>query len=89
MFRAQKDAPEIYDQNNVLVDGGKHYGHMEINVQEVRPGVWQATLEPVYIFVYKDSNGKVRGFERRVYDDVVVLTKNLREGPPRFHITVR
>ena len=89
VFRAQKDAPEIYDQNNVLVDGGKHYGHMEINVQEVRPGVWQATLEPVYIFVYKDASGKVRGFERRVYDDVVVLTKNLREGPPRFHITVR
>ena len=89
VFRAQKDAPEIYDQNNVLIDGGKHYGHMEINVREMRPGVWQATLEPVYIFVYKDASGNVRGFERRVYDDVVVLTKNLREGPPRFHITVR
>ena len=60
-----------------------------LKVQEVRPGVWQATLEPVYIFVYKDASGKVRGFERRVYDDVVVLTKNLHEGPPRFHITVR
>ena len=78
VFRAQKDAPEIYDQNNILVDGGKHYGHMEVNVREVRPDVWQATLEPVYIFVHKDANGKAAGFERRVYNDVVVLTKDLR-----------
>jgi hypothetical protein len=89
VFRAQKDAPEIYDQNKILLDGGKHYGHMEINVREERPGVWTATMEPVYIFVHKDSNGKAAGFERRVYNDVVVLTKDLREGPPRFHITVR
>ncbi len=90
VFRAQKDAPEIYDPNNVLLDGGKHYGHMEVNVREVRPGVWQATLEPVYIFVYKDASGQVRGFERRVYDDVVVLTKDLRAGAaPRLFLTVR
>ena len=87
VFRAQKDAPEIYDQNKVLIDGGKHYGHMEINVQEVRPGVWQATLEPVYIFVYKDANGVARGFERRVYDDVVVLTRDLR--PCRYLFLIR
>lgn len=78
VFRAQKDAPEIYDQNNILVDGGKHYGHMEVNVREEKPGVWTATLEPVYIFVHKDANGKAAGFERRVYDDVVVLTRDLR-----------
>ena len=77
VFRAQKDAPEIYNQDNILVDGGKHYGHMEVNVWEDRPGVWKAMLEPVYIFVYKDANGKAAGFERRVYDDVVVLTKDL------------
>ena len=80
VFRAQKDAPEIYDQNNILVDGGKHYGHMEVNVRETRPGIWKATLEPVYIFVHKDANGKAVGFERRVYNDVVVLTKDLREN---------
>ncbi len=78
VFRAQKDAPEIYDQNNILVGGGKHYGHMEVNVREVWPEIWQATLEPVYIFVHKDANGKAVGFERRVYNDVVVLTKDLR-----------
>ena len=54
---------------------------MEVNVREVRPDVWQATLEPVYIFVHKDANGKAAGFERRVYKDVVVLTKDLREKP--------
>ena len=81
VFRAHKDAPEIYDQNNILIDGGKHYGHMEVNVRETETGVWQATLEPVYIFVHEDANGKAAGFERRVYKDVVVLTKDLREKP--------
>ncbi len=87
VFRAQKDAPEIYDQNNILVDGGKHYGHMEVNVREEKPGVWTATLEPVYIFVHKDANGKAAGFERRVYDDVVVLTRDFR--PCRYLFLVR
>ena len=84
VFRAQKDAPEIYDQNNILVDGGKHYGHMEVNVREEEPGLWKATLEPVYIFVHKDANGKAAGFERRVYDDVVVLTRDLRPTSTLF-----
>ena len=78
VFRAQKDAPEIYNQNNILVDGGKHYGHMEVNVREVEPGLWTATMEPVYVFVHKDANGKAAGFERRVYADVTVLTNDLR-----------
>ena len=78
VFRAQKDAPEIYNQNNILVDGGKHYGHMEVNVREVEPGLWTATMEPVYIFVHKDANGKAAGFERRVYANVTVLTNDLR-----------
>ncbi len=78
VFRAQKDAPEIYNQNNILVDGGKHYGHMEVNVREVEPGLWTATMEPVYVFVHKDASGKAAGFERRVYADVTVLTNDLR-----------
>ena len=78
VFRAQKDAPEIYNQNNILIDGGKHYGHMEVNVREVEPGLWTATMEPVYVFVYKDASGKAAGFERRVYADVTVLTNDLR-----------
>ena len=87
VFRAQKDAPEIYDQNNILVDGGKHYGHMEINVREERPGVWTATMEPVYIFVHKDANGKAAGFERRVYGDVTVLTNEIPQCS--FFFTIR
>ena len=87
VFRAQKDAPEIYDQNKILLDGGKHYGHMEINVREERPGVWTATMEPVYIFVHKDANGKAAGFERRVYGDVTVLTNEIPQCS--FFFTIR
>jgi len=49
-----------------------------VNVREVEPGLWTATMEPVYVFVHKDANGKAAGFERRVYADVTVLTNDLR-----------
>jgi hypothetical protein len=44
-------------------------------------------MEPVYVFVHKDASGKASGFERRVYDDVVVLTKEIPQC--RFFITIR
>jgi len=65
VFLAHTDAPEVYDGQGVLVDGGKHYGHLEVNVTPLEGGGWRALLEPVYIF--PPSN------ERRVYDDVLTL----------------
>lgn len=66
-FLAHRDAPEVW-QDGVLVGGGKHYGHLEIDVTP-RPGGWQAVLEPVYVLPRTDARGPVR----RVYDDVVTL----------------
>lgn len=66
---AHRDAPEVYE-NGVLVGGGKHYGHLEVEVA-VSEGRWQATLTPVYVFPVT-SGDEVR-FERRVYDDVVTI----------------
>ena len=68
VWRAHRDAPEVWN-NGVLVDGGKHYGHMEVNVEQATDGRWKCTLTPVYIFV----NSATGPFERRVYDDVVTL----------------
>ena len=69
---AHVDAPEQWDGRR-LVDGGKHYGHLEVNVSVDAAGRWQAELQPVYVFPLMDDQGQVTGWERRVYDDVVVL----------------
>lgn len=68
---AHHDAPERW-QGTQLLDGGRHYGHVEIDL--VREGEsWDITLTPVYTFPLNDEAGHVTGFERRVYDDVVHL----------------
>lgn len=61
VFLAHVDAPEVWDEGE-LVEGGKHYGHLEVNVSG-----GTATLTPVYLL---PKNG---GFERRVYDDETTI----------------
>lgn len=79
-WRAHVDAPEIYDSKGVLTDGGKHYGHLEVNVEpDGTTGEWKCTLTPVYIFV-NQVNGKAATFERREFKDVIVV----RKTPPRL-----
>ena len=72
-FLAHDDAPEVW-QEDVLVDGGKHYGHLEVDVEPLSDGSWQATLRPIYVFPLFSDNGSYLGFERRIYNDVVTLT---------------
>ena len=72
-FLAHEDAPEIYDDQGVLVDGGKHYGHLEINIAPDAEGQWQAEMDLVYIFPVTNTTGDVLQFERRIYDDPTVL----------------
>lgn len=73
---AHRDAPEVYE-GGLLTDGGKHYGHLEVEVTQDEAGRWQATLTPVYVFPITVRNDagelEVTRFERRVYDDVVTL----------------
>ena len=73
VFLAHSDAPEIYTAEGVLHDGGKHYGHLEVNIEKNSAGQWQAQLDPVYIFPKMDAGGQVLGFERRLYDDSLTL----------------
>lgn len=69
-FRVHKDCPEVW-KDGLLVDGGKHYGHLEVNISTNATGRWEATLESAYIFVTTNAAGEAVGFERRVYPDVV------------------
>ena len=79
VFLAHEDAPEARDPHGRLVDGGKHYGHLEVNVTPLADGRWQAQLDMVYLFPLTAENGRVEGFERRLYDDTTILVS----GPGR------
>ena len=88
VWRAHKDCPEVWE-NGVLVDGGKHYGHMEINVEKDAKGRWKCTMTPVYVFVSKDKADKIGGFDRRIYDDVVTLYADATEAKKSFTVLVK
>ena len=72
VFLAHDDAPETW-QGGILLEGGKHYGHVEVNVSVNGEGLWEAVLTPVYVLPVLNAGGSVTGFERRVYADEVVL----------------
>ena len=55
VYRAHVDAPEVYDATGTLVSGGKHYGHMDVNVTTNADGRWTATLTPTYVFVSSNT----------------------------------
>ena len=74
VFLAHSDSPETYGPDGVLSGGGKHYGHLEVNVEQSSDGVWQARMDAVYIFPVLAADGRLVDFERRVYDDTVTLT---------------
>ncbi|MFN4243501.1 MAG: metallophosphoesterase [Tepidisphaerales bacterium] len=62
-----------------LVDGGKHYGHLEINVERLEnfgDAYAMITLTPVYVFPVLDSQYNLLRTERRVYGDEIVLYVN-------------
>jgi hypothetical protein len=74
-FLAHTDALEIWD-GNVLLSGGKHYGHLEIDVIMNAAGQWDVTITPAYAFpiLSPTDPGVILGWERRTYDDVVRFT---------------
>ena len=69
VFIAHDDSPEVYSESGVLVDGGKHYGHLEINIFKDSLQEWTAELDIAYIFPVMNSEGIVTSFERRLYPD--------------------
>ena len=73
-FLAHADAPEVYDTEGRLLDGGKHYGHLEVNVERSADGAWRARLDKVYVFPVTGPDGRVLRFERRVYPGSTTLT---------------
>lgn len=83
-WSADENSAEIWqDVNGVLqlIDGGKHYGHLEANLTRLDiPAadgtVALLTLTPVYSFPILDAAYNVIRTERRTYGDLVTLRLN-------------
>jgi 3',5'-cyclic AMP phosphodiesterase CpdA len=75
-FLAHDDSPEVWEGKR-LVSGGKHYGHLEVNIlpPSAPNAAWTATLIPVQIFPLMNAEGTVTGFERRIWNDEVTISQ--------------
>ena len=73
-FLVHLDVPEVWEEH-ILVEGGKHYGHLEVDIVPREDHTWEAILKPAYIFpLFNAIDTTYAGYERRVYDDQVILT---------------
>jgi hypothetical protein len=80
-FLVHDHAPELWE-DGILLGGGKHYGHLEVDVRPLDDRTWNAILTPVYVFPFYDSEDSTYGrtFERREYDDQLILSQTLPES---------
>ena len=84
-WTADGDSEEFWVENEdgtyTLVDGGKHYGHLEVNIEKLLDpegdAVAKAIFSPVYSFpifeLTEEGLIELEGQERRVYDDEFTL----------------
>jgi hypothetical protein len=82
VFLAHDHAPERW-KGDVLESGGKHYGHVEVDVTKSAAG-FTVTIRPVHVVPVLDPEtpGAILTWERREYDDVVTLDCPVKEPLP-------
>ncbi len=85
-FLAHRDAPEVWSEG-VLLEGGKHYGHLEVVVEEeAETGAWLARISPVYVLprmeLLEGGETRIAGFDRKVYADEILLRAEAPEPEP-------
>ena len=73
-FLAHDDVPEVWEGLK-LISGGKHYGHLEVNVAPLANGVWRTEIVPVHVFPLMGVDGRVNGWDRRTYEDTVIVSE--------------
>ena len=82
-WMAAADEPEHWedvDGVRQLIDGGLHYGHLQIDITRQGQGA-ELTLTPVYVFPVLDEEYDLVRTERREYDDVITFSVD-RDGLP-------
>lgn len=91
-WMAQRDSAEnwaLIDGNPVLIDGGKHYGHLQVDFERLtctNGAVAVVKTTPVYLFPVMDSQYNITSVERRVYDDVQTIYIG-KDGKPLPRVT--
>jgi len=74
-FLVHADAPETWEEG-ILLGGGKHYGHLEVDILPLNDSLWQAILSPAYVFpLWSKEDSAYTGYERRLYNDRVMLQR--------------
>jgi|GEM_PF-199949 len=87
-WTADQSSSEVWDNsgaNPVLLDGGKHYGHLEVNLKKVQDGgktFAQIDFEPIYAFPVMNAQYQLQRVERRVYADPVRIMVELKTAEP-------
>ena len=70
-WSAHGDAPEVWNGPQ-LIDGGKHYGFLEVEVRPVGEYDYELVMTPRYAFPLMDPSGTATGeFDFRQYNKVV------------------
>ncbi len=72
---AHKDEPELW-QGQQLISGGKHYGHLQVDIEKVKKDQYSVTFIPVHIFPVVDAEGHLLDAERREYSHKSILQIN-------------
>lgn len=76
-FRAFANSGEKWE-NGVLVEGGCHYGFVEVDVTTNKLGKWTCSLTPCYDFI-NQVGGKAATFELRRYKDRIIIDEESNE----------
>lgn len=83
-WSAVRDQPETWEMVDgvpQLIDGGLHYGHLQVDITRNGDKA-DIVLTPVYLFPILDSDYEVTTIERRIYDDVVEFSVDLPVTEP-------
>ncbi|PPD20348.1 MAG: metallophosphoesterase [Methylomonas sp.] len=75
-WSSDEHEPEVWNIVNgieQLIAGGKHYGHLEVNLYKRDDGYDLLELIPVYSFPFLDDQYQLLGAERRIYGDTIQL----------------
>lgn len=72
---AHRDARELWEGEK-LISGGKHYGHLVIEIVPKENNGYKIEMIPRYIFPVTDKFGRVSSTEVRTYDNIVEFETN-------------
>lgn len=72
-------SPELWS-GKILKEGGKHYGHLVIDVRPIAPNQFEVSMTPHHIFPELDQEGNLLKISEKVYDYSVSQILQLKQN---------